>query len=918
MQPARVPLAPRTDPESQRLDADDRRDRNWRRWGPYLADRQWGTVREDYSATGECWDYLPHDHARSRAYRWGEDGLLGITDRQGRMCFALALWNGKDPILKERLFGLGGPEGNHGEDVKELYYFLDATPTSSYLSALYKYPQAEFPYGDLVRENRRRGRAEAEYELEDTGVFKENRYFDVKIEYAKHSPDDISIRVTIDNRGPDAAPLHVLPTLWQRNTWSWGRTSEGYWPKGRIALAPALPDEAAVYADHESLGRYRMAFAPMDTSYGSAQPTPKLLFTDNETNNERLFGSANNTPWVKDAFHRHVVNGDLGAVNPAQFGTKVAAWYQGVVPAGGRVTLRMRMSAVEADASVTEPIFDDSFDDIFEKRRTEADKFYAVHRNTPMTKDEALVARQADAGLIWTRQFYNYVVDHWIDGDPGQPPAPKSRQHGRNNEWRHLYARDVMSMPDTWEYPWFALWDLAFHAVAMARVDPTFAKQQLLLFGREWYTHPNGQLPAYEFAFGDVNPPVHAWAVWRVYELSGSDETGRDRVFLERAFHHCMVNFTWWLNRKDVIGNNLFTGGFLGLDNIGVFDRSKPLPGGGVLAQADATAWMAFYATTMLAMALELAEKDEAYGDVAPKYFEHFIAIAGAMNKIGGAGLWDEQDGFYYDEIGADGYGIPLRIRSVVGLIPLIAAETIDHNMLKRSPLFARRLEWFLANKPELANHMAVLQTPEGNRRLLAIADRERLVRVLRYVLDEREMLSPYGIRSLSKVHEETPFSITIEGERFEVQYEPGESQSGMFGGNSNWRGPIWLPINYLLIEALKRHHHFYGDELRVECPVGTGNMLTLDEVAAELERRIASLFTADSEGMRACHDGYPAYHEDPNFRELVLFHEYFHGDTGRGLGASHQTGWTALAANLVERVAVHRAQVEKAAAVKK
>jgi hypothetical protein len=894
-------------PERERLAEDAARKKNWKRWGPYLADRQWGTVREDYSADGTCWDYLPHDHARSRAYRWGEDGLLGITDRECRLCFSMALWNGQDPILKERLFGLSGPEGNHGEDVKELYYYLDATPTSSYLRALYKYPQRAFPYDQLVTENGRRTKADPELELEDTGAFNQGRYFDVFVEYAKATPDDILIRITCVNRGPDSATLHVLPTLWHRNTWAWGRQGEGYWPKGSIRRAAA--GEAQLLSEHATLGRTVLACDAV------GDQRPRLLFTDNETNCVRLFGTTAHSAWVKDAFHRHVIAGEAGAVNPGETGTKAAAWYTLVLRPGESQVIRCRLSG-EAEPGAAPPApsttggtpFGEDFARVFDLRAAEAERYNASQRDTALTPDERLVVRQADAGLLWSRQFYGYVVEHWLQGDPAQPPPPEARKRGRNRAWKHLYARDVISMPDKWEYPWFAAWDLAFHCVALARIDPDFAKQQVILMGREWYMQANGQLPAYEFDFSDANPPVHAWAAWRVYQLSAHAGAPRDLPFLEAAFQKCLVNFTWWVNREDVDGDNLFAGGFLGLDNVGVFDRSKPIPGGGRLEQADATAWMAFYCTTMLAMALELARKDPAYADIASKFFEHFVAIVQATNEIGDAGLWDEQDGFYYDHALIEGRVIPLRIRSAVGLIPIFAAESLDDQQLRRLPYFEQRLKWFLANKPDLAKNIGVTSRDGAARRLLGIPSRERLERVLRYVLDENEFLSPYGVRSLSRVYQAHPYVLQLGGEQLEVRYAPGESDNGLFGGNSNWRGPVWMPLNYLLIEALKRHHHFYGDSFQIECPTGSGQKRTLLQVAEELERRVASLFLAGASGGRPCLGGSDLHARDPNFQGLLLFHEYFHGDTGRGLGASHQTGWTALAANVLERVAATRA----------
>ncbi len=893
---------PPANAERRRLEENERRERDWTRWGPYLAARQWGTVREDYSQEGNCWEYFPHDQARSRAFRWGEDGLLGIADRECRVCFALALWNGRDPILKERLFGLTGPEGNHGEDVKELYYYLDATPTASYLKALYKYPQDEFPYARLVEENRRRGRDQPEFELEDTGAFDHGRYFDVFVEYAKADPDDILIRITCANRGASQATLHLLPTLWLRNTWAWGRTGEGYWPKGRIDRVA----DGVLVADHPALGRLRLLCDP------AAGASPRLLFTDNESNAERLFGARNASHYVKDAFHRLLVHGEESAVSPEGEGTKAAAWYQLTIPGGAEASVRLRLTE---DPGASRDAFGPAFDDLVSSRIREADDFFAAYRDSPLTAEERRVVRQADAGLVWSRQYYGYVVEHWFDGDPVQPTPPPARRDGRNRGWTHLYARDVLSVPDTWEYPWFAAWDLAFQCVAAARTDPYFAKRQLLLLCREWYMHPNGELPAYEFAFGNVDPPVHAWAAWRVYQLAQQRGFGRDRLFLESVFQKCMVNFTWWVNREDVDGNNLFTGGFLGLDNIGFFDRSQPLPAGGRLQQADATAWMAFYCSTMLAIALELAREDLAYADIASKYFEHFVGIVTAMNELGGTGLWDEEDGFYYDQASVDGRAIPLRVRSIAGLIPLLAVETLDAKLLASLPLFRARLQWVLENKPELARNIASLHPDQGEPRLLlAVPTRERLLRVLGHLLDEGEFLSLHGVRSLSRFHREHPGRLRLGGEQLVVRYVPGESDSGLFGGNSNWRGPVWLPLNYLLVEALKRYHHFYGDRLLVECPTGSGRRTTLREAAEEIERRLARLFLPDAQGRRPIHGDRARYATDPYFRDLVLFHEYFHGDDGSGLGASHQTGWTALEANVLERVAAAREARERPA----
>jgi hypothetical protein len=909
--------------EAQRLDEDARREKNWKRWGPYLSERQWATVREDYSEHGECWDYFPHDHARSRAYRWGEDGLLGITDRECRLCFALALWNGKDPILKERLFGLTGPEGNHGEDVKEEYFYLDSTPTHSYLKALYKYPQAEFPYARLVEENRRRGKQAGELELRDTGAFDDNRYFDVFAEYAKNGPDDILIRITVANRGPEAAVLHLLPTIWFRNTWSWGCTHEGCSLKPRIALEK----ENLLTLTHEALGRYFFEVGPDPKG-----KQPPLLFTDNESNSRRLWGVDSAGRFVKDAFHEVVVHGRTDAVNPKHYGTKAAAHYVLNLPAGKEQVVYLRLAAAEGNAAVKgaasslappaggkpaarvahESLVNSakSCDEIFSARRREADEFYASITTPNLTAEERNVVRQGYAGLLWSKQFYHYVVEDWLNGDPQAPPPPASRNRGRNREWTHIYSRDVISMPDKWEYPWFAAWDLAFHMIPFARLDGEFAKQQLGLFLREWYMHPNGQIPAYEFAFGDVNPPVHAWAAWRAYKIT-APAGQRDRDFLESVFQKLLLNFTWWVNRKDAQGKNLFSGGFLGLDNIGVFDRSQPLPTGGSLQQADGTAWMAFYCSTMLSMALELAcdggKIRTAYEDMASKFLEHFIQIVDAMNSLGGSGLWDEEDGFYYDQIEFDHSMVRLKTRSMVGLLPLIAVEVLEESRIKMLPGFYKRLQWFLKNRKDLAKHITYCEGGHDHHRLLAIPSRERLVRVLKFMLDENEFLSPHGLRALSKFHEKNPYVFEAGGMRHQVDYVPGESNTWLFGGNSNWRGPIWMPVNYLLIEALERYHHFYGDDLKVECPTGSGRWMNLSEVSDEIERRLASIFLPDATGRRPVHGDDARWANDPHWRNLVLFNEYFHGETGRGLGATHQTGWTALAIRNVEDTAKRR-----------
>jgi hypothetical protein len=884
--------------EHRRLREDLEREQNWKRWGPYLSERQWGTVREDYSPKGTAWEYFPHDHARSRAYRWGEDGLLGITDRQCRLCFALALWNGRDPILKERLFGLTGNQGNHGEDVKEVYFYLDSTPTHSYMKALYKYPQREFPYAELVRRNAERGRKEKEFELADTGIFDDGRYFDVRAEYAKASPDDILIRIRIDNRGPEPARIDLLPTLWFRNTWSWGSASED--PVTRPLLR--MRDPRSILARHGTLGGMELvAEAP-----GGAG-APQLLFTENVTRVTGLTGGPEEGAFVKDAFHDYLIHGATGSVNPAHTGTKAAFWHRIELGAHAGITLRLRL---RPESGRNPEPFGEEFDRIFGQRQREADEFYATVEEPGLTAEERTVARQAFAGLLWNKQFYHYSVYHWLRGDPAQPPPPPQRDHGRNSGWLHLYNRDVISMPDKWEYPWYAAWDLAFHMIPFAEIDPDFAKQQLILLLREWYMHPNGQLPAYEWAFGDVNPPVHAWAAWRVYKMTGRKEQ-RDVLFLRRVFHKLLLNFTWWVNRKDPDGRHVFSGGFLGLDNIGIFDRSRGLPSGVRLEQADGTAWMAFYCTTMLSIALELACDDPSYEDVASKFFEHFVAIADAMNSFGGTGLWSEEDGFYYDHLRVDGREIPLRLRSIVGIVPLFASQVLEAERIDRLPGFRRRLDWFLEHRSDLARQISYLETIErggDSYRLLAIPTRDRLFRVFRYLFDEREFLSPHGIRSLSRAYESDPYGIELGGEQYRVSYDPGESTTVLFGGNSNWRGPVWFPLNFLLIEALERYHHFYGDACTVEYPTGSGRRFTLLEIARDLERRLASLFLPGEDGSRPGHGDEERYATDPHWKDLILFHEYFHGDTGRGLGASHQTGWTALVTRCLRHQSMWRA----------
>ncbi len=881
--------------EKQRLEESKQRTGNWQRWGPYLAERQWGTVREDYSADGNSWAYFPHDHARSRTYRWGEDGLLGICDRQARLCFAIALWNEKDPILKERLFGLTGPEGNHGEDVKECYYYLDSSPTHSFMRALYKYPQRAFPYEELTDVNHQRSRQEGEYELTDTQAFADNRYFDVQTDYAKASPDDILVRIRITNRGPRESRLHVLPTLWFRNTWTWECSDEGCTLPPRMWLA-----DNVVQTDHETLGRYQFFADQVDQEIDAT-----WLFTHNETNTVRHPDQPGREQYNKDAFDRFVVQGQNDAVNPQQTGSKVAAHYELTFQPGQAREIRCRLVDLGTAAAWQGEPFDEGFATTFAARQAECDEFYQQIIPQSLNRDQQQVMRQAYAGLLWTKQFYHYIVDTWLQGDPVGPAALPHRGDIRNGEWRHLFNRDILSMPDKWEYPWYAAWDSAFHMLPFARLDSHFAKEQLLLFLREWYMHPNGQIPAYEWHFSDVNPPVHAWGVWEVYQLSGPPGE-RDKLFLSRAFQKLIINFTWWVNRKDPRGRNIFAGGFLGLDNIGIFDRSKPLPSG-FLEQADGTAWMVFYCRVMLRMALELADGNPAYGDMASKFFEHYIAIAEAMNSMDGSGLWDPEDGFYYDHLYQEGQGkgIPMRIRSLVGLIPLLSAVVLDDDEIKKLPGFKKRMDWFLKHRSPSAQHMTYLEyetdcdhTP--NKRLLAIPSQDRFRRLLSVMLDENEFLSPFGIRSLSAAHRDQPFVFELGGQVEEVRYVPGESDSWMFGGNSNWRGPIWFPINYLLIESLRRYHSFYGPDYRVECPTNSGKMLNLEEVALDLERRLIKLFEQTPSG-RPAHGGQSAYHQDPHWKDLILFYEYFHGDTGAGLGASHQTGWTSLVATMLE-----------------
>jgi len=901
--------------EDRRLEEARIRKKHWKRWGPYLSERQWGTVREDYSPNGTAWEFFPHDHARSRAYRWGEDGIGGISDRHQMMCFGLALWNGRDSILKERLFGLTGNQGNHGEDVKEYYFYLDSTPTHSYMRMLYKYPQAEFPYEILLEENQRRGRDQPEFELLDTGVFRENRYFDLFVEYAKADVEDILIRIIAANRGPESAALHLLPQFWFRNTWSWGRDLRR--PVARKATF--IPGSACIELQHWQYGKRWLLCAGQ----------PELLFTENETNNVRLFGAGNRSPYVKDAFHEYVIHGNQAAVNPALMGTKMAAYYTLQLDPGQLVALKLRLTDIEPlggtdlnsgiVGTITSPghaeraegvpatnDFDAGFDGLFATRQKEAEEFYAARIPKELSDDAKAVMRQSFSGMLWSKQFYHYDVRTWLEGDPAGPPPPPERWNGRNKDWTHLYNDDIMSVPDKWEYPWYAAWDLAFHCITLALVDPDFAKDQLILLLREWYMHPNGQLPAYEWAFSDVNPPVHAWAAWRVYKIERRMRGVADRGFLEKVFHKLLLNFTWWVNRKDPDGANIFQGGFLGLDNIGVFDRSAPLPTGGHLEQSDGTSWMGMYCLNMLAIALELAKEDPAYEDVASKFFEHFVYIARALNDvgIGGMSLWDDTDGFYYDVLKLpNGEEHFLKIRSMVGLIPLFAVETLEPEIVDRLPGFKRRMQWFIDNHPDVAGHIEMTQrSARGVRRLLSLVNRKRLQRVLSRMLDETEFLSPYGVRALSRYHKDHPYEVHVNGNTNRVEYEPAESTTGLFGGNSNWRGPIWFPVNYLLVESLQKFHHYYGEDFKVECPTNSRTESDLWQVAAEISRRLVHIFLRDSSGRRPVAGGIEPFQSDPHWRDFILFYEYFHGDNGAGLGANHQTGWTGLVAKLIEQ----------------
>jgi hypothetical protein len=879
-----LPLEPKMNsekPEQARLQATFPEGEGWKKWGPYLSERQWGTVREDYSPYGNAWEYFPHEHARSRAYRWGEDGIAGFSDSEQRLCLSLALWNRKDPILKERLFGLTNGEGNHGEDVKELYYYLDATPSHSYLRMLYKYPQGEYPYSRLLEESRRRGISQGEFELIDTGLFDENRYFDVYVEYAQASPDDILMRITVENRGAEPAALEVLPQIWFRNTWSWEAGSE------RPQLTRT--GQGSLRAEHPTLGKYNL--------YADGTPTD-ILFCDNDTNTQKLWNSPPQAGYWKDGVEQRVIHGNLQGVNAELKGTKAACWYSLEVPGGGRAQVRLRLTKQQPH----QPFKD--FDATYQLRSAEADAFYAHLQNGIESADARSVQRQAFAGMIWSKQFFYFDIPRWLGGDPAQPAPPAQRLAGRNRDWGHLNNADVISMPDKWEYPWYAAWDLAFHCIPLAYLDPAFAKHQLILLTREWYMHPNGQMPAYEWAFGDVNPPVHAWSAWRVFQIDRKQSGGPgDLQFLERILHKLMLNFTWWVNRKDAGGRNVFQGGFLGLDNIGVFDRSSQLPNGGYIDQADGTSWMAMYALSLMRIALELAQHNSVYEDIASKFFEHFLQIAAAMSQMGGrVGLWDEQDEFFYDVLNLpDGRMQSMKVRSMVGLIPLFAVETLEPELLEKVPNFRGRLEWFLNYRPDLAalvSHWG--DKGRGQRRLLSLLRGHRMKRLLARLLDETEFLSPHGVRALSKAHEREPYVFRSGGMDLAVSYQPAESNSGLFGGNSNWRGPVWFPVNFLIIESLQKFHHYYGDDFKVECPVGSGRFTTLAGAANELANRLTKLFLRDERGMRPVSGSHPLLQSDAHFRDHILFYEYFHGDSGRGVGASHQTGWTGLVAKLL------------------
>jgi hypothetical protein len=864
-------------------------DSRWKKWGPYLSERQWGTVREDYSEYGNAWDSFPHDHARSRVYRWGEDGIAGISDEMQRICFAVTLWNGQDPILKERMFGLTGSEGNHGEDVKELYYYLDNTPSHSYMKHLYKYPQTAYPYSDLVNTNRNRNKFEKEYELLDTGIFNENKYFDVFTECAKADTEDLLIRVTIHNRADEVAYVAALPTLWFRNLWSFGLAAE----KPLMYLKKVPNGYGEVKAIHYEAGEYHFYF----------DRPARTLFTENETNTERLYGVPNKTPFVKDAFHRAVINKDFGFIENKNEGTKFAPFYEFNIPANESVTIKLRLSRKE----ISETPLDENFDDVFEKRMKEADEFYSSITEAK-DKDLRNIQRQAFAGMLWSKQYFNIDIPKWLNGDKGQPAPPQQRKNGRNHQWHTLNNEDIISMPDKWEYPWYAAWDLAFHCVPLSMIDPDFAKEQLILFLREWYMHPNGQLPAYEWSFSDVNPPVHAWSCLQVYKNDKAKTGKGDVEFLERVFQKLLINFTWWVNRKDSKGNNVFEGGFLGLDNIGVFDRSNTIPGGGVLEQADGTSWMAMYCLNMLEMALEIAQHNPAYEDVTTKFFEHFVYIAESLNRIGEnwTGSWDDEEGFFYDVLSMpDGRYIPLKVRSLVGLSTLFATLVLKKDLLEKVPEFHRRLKWFQRYRQDNGQYLVIEDLSEHDDILLSLVPKSRLEKLLKALLDEKEFLSPGGIRAISKIHEHG-YTVTIDGQNFGLDYQPAEGTSGLFGGNSNWRGPVWMPMNYLLVQALRTLGEYHDNNCVVEMPTGSGHLVCLKEVSNDLANRLVSIFSKDANGNRPCHADHAVYSHDEHFKNLILFYEYFHGDTARGVGASHQTGWTGVVAELINHVSMN------------
>ncbi len=888
--------------EEKRLAEANRHEIDWKIWGPYISERAWGTVREDYSADGAAWDYFPFEHAHLRAFRWNEDGIAGICDRKQNLCFALSMWNEEDEILKERFFGLNGNTGVHGEDVKEYYFYLDNTPTHSYMKFLYKYPQSKFPYQKIYEENAKRNKTQPEYELMDTGVFDEDKYFDIFIEYAKNDCDDIFIKITAINRGEETAKIHLLPTVWARNTWTW----KGETPNSKFQISDS--DKNTIEIENTEIGKYQLVCENAD----------ELLFCENETNYKKLYNGENKSNFAKDGINDYVVNNNKSAVNSEQKGTKATAHYVLELQAKESKSIYLRLNRRDAETQRKNNKDENNYEEnsaslrlcgeeIFSNRIAEADEFYASITPSNLPEDEKLVMRQSLSGMLWSKQFYHYVVKDWLDGDPAFAPPPTQRKEGRNKQWTHLYNDDVISMPDKWEYPWYAAWDLAFHTIPLALVDSTFAKRQLILLLREWYMHPNGQIPAYEWKFSDVNPPVHAWAALRVYKIEAKRTGIADRAFLEKIFHKLLVNFTWWVNRKDYLENNVFEGGFLGLDNIGVFDRSADLPDGGHLEQSDGTSWMAMYCLNMLAIALELAREDSAYEDVASKFFEHFVYISDAMNNVGNENtkLWNERDGFYYDVLHLPNQrNIPMKIRSMVGLIPLFAVETLEDEWLDKLPDFKKRTEWFLKNRPDLTDEIACMQKQgRENRHILALVNKTRLERILRYMLSESEFLSDYGIRSLSRFHKTNPYMFDLNGTHNEVAYEPAESLTGMFGGNSNWRGPIWFPMNYLLIESLQKFDFYYGEDFKIEFPTGSGNLMTLWQISQELEKRLCQIFVKDEDGNRAVHGASEKFQTDENWCNYVLFYEYFHGDKGTGLGASHQTGWTGLIGKMLQQI---------------